>query len=135
MMWFLPRSDPGATTEYLRPNGCGVSTEGGALLPHGMLPRLLGSTKIWGVKRRDRPPCDLRFGLSTVDVGKLDPTHFGASHLRPPVLRASLSRHVGPPARQTRLQDEPLPLGDSLALAELCQFSRSDPTQLVCHRT
>ena len=29
MMWFIPRSDPGATTEYLRPNGCGVSTESG----------------------------------------------------------------------------------------------------------
>ena len=35
MMWFLPRSDPGATTEYLRPNGCGVSTENGTLLPYG----------------------------------------------------------------------------------------------------
>ena len=33
MIWFLPRSDPGAATEYLRPNGCGVSTEGATLLP------------------------------------------------------------------------------------------------------
>ena len=32
MIGFLPRSDPGAATEYLRPNGCGVSTESGALL-------------------------------------------------------------------------------------------------------
>ena len=41
MFWCLPRSDPGATTEYRRPNGCGVSTERGKLLPYGRFARLV----------------------------------------------------------------------------------------------
>ena len=52
MIWFLPRSDPGAATEYRRPNGCGVSTESGALLPHGRLPRLL---MLWMYVERAMP--------------------------------------------------------------------------------
>ena len=41
MMWLIPRSDPGALTEYRRPHAGGVSTERGALLPHGPFPRLV----------------------------------------------------------------------------------------------
>ena len=47
---------------------------------------VVGSTKIRGVKRRDRPPSEKRigrsrsmFGRSTVGVGYFDPTDFGAS--------------------------------------------------------
>ena len=39
MLSCIPRSDPGATDSYLRPNGDGVSAEAGKL-PHGTLPRL-----------------------------------------------------------------------------------------------
>ena len=43
MIGFLPRSDPGAATEYRRPNGCGVSTESGALLSaHAYAPIVTG---------------------------------------------------------------------------------------------
>ena len=38
-MWILPRSDTGAATEYLRPNGCGVSTDRGAPRPRVSLSR------------------------------------------------------------------------------------------------
>ena len=41
MMWLIPRSDPGALTEYRRPHAGGVSTERGALLPYGPFPRLV----------------------------------------------------------------------------------------------
>ena len=40
MMWLIPRSNPGALTEYWRPNADGVSVERGALLPYGAYPRL-----------------------------------------------------------------------------------------------
>ena len=33
MMWLIPRSHPGALTEYWRPNDDGVSVERAALLP------------------------------------------------------------------------------------------------------
>ena len=41
MMWLIPRSNPGALTEYWRPNADGVSVERGALLPYGAYPRLI----------------------------------------------------------------------------------------------
>ena len=41
MMWLIPRSDPGALTEYRRPHAGAVSTERGARLPHGPIPRLV----------------------------------------------------------------------------------------------
>ena len=62
MMWFLPRSDPGAATEYLRPNGCGVSTENGTQLPYGSLPRLL---MLWMYAECERT------GQGTLDLGSI----------------------------------------------------------------
>ena len=41
MMWLIPRSAPGALTEYPRPHVGAVSTEHGARLPHGPFPRLV----------------------------------------------------------------------------------------------
>ena len=41
MMWLIPRSHPGALTEYRRPNDDGVSVERAALLPYGAYPRLI----------------------------------------------------------------------------------------------
>ena len=41
MMWLIPRSDPGALTEYRRPRAGAVSTAPGARLPHGAFPRLV----------------------------------------------------------------------------------------------
>ena len=41
MIWLIPRFDPGALTEFRRPHSGGVSTEGGAPLPHGPYPRLV----------------------------------------------------------------------------------------------
>ena len=79
MIWFLPRSDPGAATEYLRPNGCGVSTESGALLPHGRLPRLL---MLWMYTERARTEtgrldlvyalCDYLLALELAETPELD---------------------------------------------------------------
>ena len=40
MMWLIPRSNPGALTEYCRPNADGMSVERAALLPYGPYPRL-----------------------------------------------------------------------------------------------
>ena len=40
-MWLIPRSDPGALTEYRRPHAGAVSTERGARLPYGPFPRLI----------------------------------------------------------------------------------------------
>ena len=51
MMWSIPRPDPGAATEYRRPNGWGVSAQNGALLPYGRLPRLL---MLWMYTQRER---------------------------------------------------------------------------------
>ena len=39
MLSCIPRSNPGATETYIRPNGDGVSADAGKL-PHGTLPRL-----------------------------------------------------------------------------------------------
>ena len=64
MMWFIPRSDPGATTEYLRPNGCGVSTESGTQLPYGTLPRLLMLWMYAEVERTGQGRLDLVYALS-----------------------------------------------------------------------
>ena len=64
MMWFLPRSDPGAATEFLRPNGCGVSTENGAQLPHGRLPRLLMLWMYAECERTGQGTLDLVYALS-----------------------------------------------------------------------
>ena len=41
MMWLIPRSDPGALTEYRRRNTGAVSTGHGALLPYGPFARLV----------------------------------------------------------------------------------------------
>ena len=41
MMWLIPRSDPGALTEYRRPHAGAVSTAPGARLPYGAFPRLV----------------------------------------------------------------------------------------------
>ena len=41
MMWLIPRSDPGALTEYRRPRAGAVSTAPGARLPYGAFPRLV----------------------------------------------------------------------------------------------
>ena len=41
MMWLIPRSDPGALTEYRRPHAGGVSTTSGRRLPYGPYPRLI----------------------------------------------------------------------------------------------
>ena len=41
MVWLIPRSDPGALTEYRRPNADGVSVERGALPPYGPFPHLV----------------------------------------------------------------------------------------------
>ena len=64
MIWFLPRSDPGTATEYLRPNGCGVSTETGALLPYGRLPRLLMLWMYAECERTGQGKLDLVYALS-----------------------------------------------------------------------
>ena len=41
MMWLIPRSDPGALTEYRRPRAGAVSTAPGGRLPYGAFPRLV----------------------------------------------------------------------------------------------
>ena len=41
MMWLIPRSDPGALTEYRRPHAGAVSTIPDARLPYGAFPRLV----------------------------------------------------------------------------------------------
>ena len=41
MMWLMPRSDPGAFTEYRRPHAGGVSTDDGRPLPWSPYPRLV----------------------------------------------------------------------------------------------
>ena len=41
MMWLIPRSDPGARTEYRRPHAGAVSVERGERLPYGPFPRLV----------------------------------------------------------------------------------------------
>ena len=63
-MWFLPRSDPRADTEYLRPNACGVSTENGTPLPHGRLPRLLMLWMYAECERTGQGTLDLVYALS-----------------------------------------------------------------------
>ena len=64
MIWFMPRANPGALSEYLRPNRCGVSAPAGKL-PHGPLPRLL---MLWMYaelgRARHTAPLDLVYSLS-----------------------------------------------------------------------
>ena len=64
MIWFMPRANPGALSEYLRPNRCGVSASAGKL-PHGPLPRLL---MLWMYaelgRARHNAPLDLVYSLS-----------------------------------------------------------------------
>ena len=60
MMWCLPRSEPGASTEYRRPNGGGISTKPTRRLPHGRLARLV---LLWMYAEV------LRTGESRVDLG------------------------------------------------------------------
>ena len=109
MIWFLPRSDPGAATEYLRPNGCGVSTESGALLPHGRLPRLL---MLWMYTERARTEtgrldlvyalCDYLLALELAETPELDEQarrlfacSFQVLERAIPVIDASLIRWAG----------------------------------------
>ena len=68
MMWLIPRSNPGALTEYWRPNDDGVSVERGALLPYGAYPRLF---MLWMyaecARAEQRPPEQINPMLSIRD--------------------------------------------------------------------
>ena len=63
MIWLLPRSDPGAATESLRPDGCGVSTHQGRL-PYGRLARVLLLWMCAELERTRQPRLDLVYALS-----------------------------------------------------------------------
>ena len=63
MIWFLPRSDPGAATESLRPDGWGVSTHQGRL-PYGRLARVLLLWMCAELARTGQARLDLVYALS-----------------------------------------------------------------------
>ena len=62
MLSCIPRSDPGAVTTHLRPNGYGVSAPAGKL-PHGRLPRLVLLGLYAEVLRTGEYSVDLGYGF------------------------------------------------------------------------
>ena len=92
--------------------------------------RILGSTKIRGVKRRDRPSSERRigrsrstFGRSTVGVGYFDPNRGrDAGYPAPPAqIRAGALTHTAPASGQT-----------SAALSATCRLARLRGPQAAC---
>ena len=97
MMWLIPRTDPGALTEYRRPHAGGVSTEDGKLLPYGSYPRLV---MLWmyaecahaiDIPPEERDPitsiCDFLLALDVGTRGNRYRVRAGGAALRLPLPR------------------------------------------------
>ena len=128
MMWLIPRSDPGALTEYPRPHAGAVSTEHGARLPHGPFPRL---DMLWMYADCARDPrkrqdpvsslCDflLALGLEWMEIAplfeqanRLVACRFRARDRAMPVIEASVLRRA---RAAVRVPDVPSLRGMELA--------------------